>query len=221
MVSALAKEEQQRILAKRLYDDRKLALASLLLQKHFISQSTAQKWNSITIRRTTTGKPYFEGLQFNVSHADGIVVLVGSNDPVGVDIVARDCSYLKFVEDDMNQLFSARETEALSSSDHFPDLFHLGWAFKEAYMKCSGFPNWDNLASLEFLNIKVPSTTNPSIPHAVSKVFDTGVRQSRYTEAHLIDDHHLIAIYTSRALEESMITQFEPISLEEIVKSLR
>jgi len=221
-VSSLAKEEQQRVLSKRVYDDRKLALASLLLQKHYISFSTGRQWDSIHIRRTTAGKPYFEGLHYNVSHADGIVVLVGSNHAIGVDVVARDYSSLKFMVSDMDQLFSSNEMVAMSSSDHFPDLFLLGWAFKEAYMKCCGFPNWDNLASMEFLNIKIPSTSQPYFTNAVSKIFDAGVRQSGYTETHIIDETHLIAIYASHAPSpEKSTTQFEPISLEEIVKSLR
>jgi len=221
-VSSLAKEEQQRILSKRVYDDRKLALASLLLQKHYISFSTGRKWDSIRIRRTTTGKPVFEGLHYNVSHVDGIAVLVGSNHAIGVDIVARDCSSLKFMVSDMDQLFSSNEMAVMSTSDHFPDLFLLGWAFKEAYMKCTGLPNWDNLASMEFLNIKIPTASEPCFTNAVSKVCDAGVRQSGYTETHLINESHLIAIYISHPpASDTSITQFEPISLEEIVKSLR
>lgn len=222
MVSFLAAEEQQRVLSKRVYDDRKLALASLLLQKHYISLSTGRKWDSIRIRRTTTGKPYFEGLHYNVSHADGIVVLVGSNHAIGVDVVARDYSSLKYLVSDMDQLFSSNEMAAMSGVDNSPDLFLLCWAFKEAYMKYNGFPNWDNLASMEFLDIKIPSTSNPNCTNAVSKILDAGVRQSGYTETHIIGESHLIAIYTSHApTSDKTTTQFEPVSLEEIVKSLR
>jgi len=122
---------------------------------------------------------------------------------------------------DMGQMFSTKEIEVMTRSDHFPKLFLLGWAFKEAYMKCSGVPNWDNLASLEFLNIKVPSITERCISTSGSKVFDSGVRQTGYTETHLLGDSHMIAIYTSQAPDKDGITQFKPISLEEIVKSLR
>ena len=220
MLPSLAEEEQQRILSKRVYGDRKLALASLLVQKHYISLFTGRKWDSIRIRRTTTGKPYFEGLHYNVSHAGGIVVLVGSDHAVGVDIIVRDSSSLKFMINHMDQLFSANEILAMTTSDQFSDLLFLGWALKEAYMKCSGCPNWDRLASMEFLHIKVPSPSEPCMANAVSKITDAGVKQSGYAETHLISESYLIAIYTSHAPEKST-TEFGMISPEELVKLLR
>jgi phosphopantetheinyl transferase len=195
-----------------------MALASLLLQKHYICLSTARKWDSVDIRRTSNGKPYFKELQYNVSLSCGIVVLVGFQFPVGVDIVRRDSPTPDLSASELSLLFSAVECELLSKCStqrEFNDLYFINWAFKEAYMKFTGTPDWDNLLSIEFLNIQAPSIDEPCITNAVGRVLVKGQPQLGYTEVHNIDDNYFVAIYTSDPPDEGN-TQFRRITLEEI-----
>lgn len=175
----------------------------------------------MSIGRTPTGKPFFENLQYNVSHAGGMVVLVGFHHHIGVDIVRRhelitDCS-----SSDLTSIFSPDEREFLSkcsTADQYNDAFLVNLAFKEAYMKFTGIPDWDNLPSIEFLDISVPCfelcPTN-----TVGRITISGVGEFGYTECHLIEDTHFIAIYTSSPPDDNN-AHFKRITLEHIVASL-
>ena len=173
------------------------------------------------IHRTPNGKPFFENLEYNVSHAGGIVVLVGFDHPIGVDIVQRYELISEFSSFDIASMFSPGERESLSkcsTSNEYNDLFLVNFAFKEAYMKFTGTPDWDNLSSIEFLDITVP-WFGPCTTTAVGRITIYGVVELGYTECHLIDDTHFIALYTSSSPDDSN-TPFKRITLEEIVASL-
>jgi phosphopantetheinyl transferase len=209
------------VLLKRLHNDRKLALASLLLQRHYIHLSTGEKWETITIQRTFYDKPSFGELHYNVSRADGIVVLVGFWKPIGVDIVSRALTPATQSQLDLEAICSEDERNALSNcvnEKDFNDLYLVNFAFKEAYMKFTGVPEWDNLPTIEFLQISVPRIIGTYVPDAVTTVSIKGViDHSGYTEVHNILDTHFVAIFSSTRPLESHggISQFRSISLSE------
>lgn len=197
-----------------------MALGSLLLQRYYICLSTINQWKSVAINRTPNGKPFFENLQYNVSHAGGMVVLVGFHHPIGVDIVRRHELISDLSSSDLASMFSPNEREYLSkcsTSNEYNNLFLVNFAFKEAYMKFTGNPDWDNLSSIEFLDITIPClglcTTT-----AVGRIIISGVGELGYTECHLIEDTHFITLYTSSTPNDSNI-HFKRITLEEIVAS--
>jgi len=200
-----------------------MALASLLLQKHYICLYTGEDWKSIEIRRGLAGKPYFGDLQYNVSKADDIVVFIGFHHHIGVDIVRRNMYVEDLSSSELVSLFSPLEREALSictKGTDYNDLYLFNWAFKEAYMKFLGVPDWDNVASIEFLGIQCPVSNESCVTNAVSKVLVSGGEKHGYTESHIIDNNHLLAIYTSSPPDDSNDTQFKRITLEEIVVPL-
>jgi phosphopantetheinyl transferase (holo-ACP synthase) len=208
-------------LLKRLHNDRKLALASLLLQRHYIHLATGKTWDSITIQRTFYDKPSFGELHYNVSRAAGIVVLVGFWNPIGVDIVSRELTREAQSQLDLEEICSEDERAALSrcvNDRDFNDLYLVNFAFKEAYMKYIGVPEWNNLPAIEFYQISVPRTIGTYVPDAVAKVSIKGVtNHSAYTEVHNINDTHFVAIFSSTRPLESHggISQFRSISLDE------
>ena len=86
-------------------------------------------------------------------------------------------------------------------------------------MKFTGFPDWDNLSSIEFLDIQLPSMEEPCVMNAVGRISISGVDELGYTEGHLIEDTYFIAIFTTSAPNNSN-TQFKRLTLDEIVVSL-
>jgi phosphopantetheinyl transferase len=199
-----------------------MSLASLLLQRYYIKQSTGEKWDSIEIQHTPQNKPYFRDLQYNMSHTDGIVVLGGFEYPVGIDIVRRDLTTVELSVSDLASIFSSYERKSLSECPNvweFNDLYLMTWAFKEAYMKSTGVPDWDRLASIEFHDIHIPLTNDSCITNCVSKVFVHGYQQSAYTESHMLENVYFVAIYTSISPEKEN-NGFTWITLEDIVTSL-
>lgn len=194
----------------------------MLLQRHYIHLSTDQRWDEITIQRTFYDKPSFGELHYNVSRADGIVVLVGFWNPIGVDIVSRDLTPATQSQLDLEAICSHDERNALTNSLNerdFNDLYLVNFAFKEAYMKFTGVPEWDNLPEIQFLQITIPRTLGTYVPDAVAAVSIKGVMDhSAYTEVHNINDTHFVAIYSSTRPLESHggISQFRSISLDEL-----
>lgn len=148
-------------------------------------------------------------------------MLVGFWNPIGVDIVSRELTPATQSQLDLEAICSQDERTALANSSNnkdFNDLYLVNFAFKEAYMKFTGVPEWDNLPAIEFLRITIPRTVGTYAPDAVATVSIKGViDHSAYTEVHNIDDTHFVAIYSSTRPLESHggISQFRGISLDE------
>jgi hypothetical protein len=203
-----------------------MVLGSLLLQRHYIAVSTGEEWDSISIHRTLHGKPYNGRLHYNVSRADGIIVLVGWPAPVGVDIVRRGLDSTSLSPADLASIFSAPERQKLANcvdSKDFNDLYLLTWAFKEAYMKFTGLPDWDSIASKEFRSIRIPEKAGVYYTMAASSIFIDGSSEPAYTESHNLDDTHFIAIYSSlQSTDQKYDTSpFKRKRLEDIVHQVR
>ena len=91
----------------------------------------------------------------------------------------------------------------------------MNFAFKEAYMKFTGTPDWDQLGLIEFIGIQLPSKDEVLV-NAVSTIFVSNNPQSAYTECHNVADNYIIAIYTS-IIPDHDDTKFEEIRLERII----
>jgi phosphopantetheinyl transferase len=199
-----------------------MALGSFLLQRSYISAAKGVPWLSVQIERAHYGKPYSGNLHYNVSHVDGIVVLVGWSAPVGVDIVSRSLDSTMLSLKDLESIFSAAERQNLAvcgDSKEFNDLYNVIWAFKEAYMKYTGVPQWDSITSKEFRNIRIPKTAGEYYTQAVSdlSMFVDGSNRIAYTECHNLFDSHFVAIYSpSKSLEENLDV-FREKKLEDIL----
>jgi phosphopantetheinyl transferase len=199
-------------MAKRLVDHRKMALASILLQRHYVFEMSGLEGSQVEIPRTEYGKPYFEGLNYNVSKSNGLVALVGFPYPVGVDIVQRYGHDEDFKAAMATMLSEEEMKDAMrgKTQEDVETMKRINIAFKEAYMKFTGNPDWDQVKSIQFLYIDLPSSRT-RVSNAVGQVIVGGRKQSGYCEYHLLDTN-IIAIYTSHAPEDA--SDFATISLE-------
>jgi phosphopantetheinyl transferase len=163
------------------------------------------------------GKPYHEASQFNVSHTDGIVVLVGSTRPIGIDIVSCDISSLLPTQS-WQMVFSLREIETLAKCAGHREQCQLTsvlWAFKEAFMKYVGVPDWDNIASVQFLDVIIPEN-GACVTNPVGQILIENIPQTVHTECHNINDTHFIAIYSPVTTNIETYLNFKEISLQDI-----
>jgi phosphopantetheinyl transferase len=216
-LALLPEREQQRVTGKRFLHDRKTQLATSLLQRYYIHATGGEEWEKIHIGRTPYGKPIYGNLHYNNSRAEGVVVLVGYSDPIGVDIIAKDTS--QFEASDLKGLFSPRELGVSDGKELAVDDRHLvGWAYKEAYMKFTGIPDWDNITSFEFIGVQPP---RPGEVFEKCEAFIEGVKQQCYTELHNFNNTHFIAIYTNTAPEISDDKRFRRLTLQEIILTLK
>ena len=166
-------------------EERKITLASsLILDEYLLSKGKSRK----DLRFSDKGKPYIEGLFFNISHYKDKVLLVDSSRfEIGCDIVEK----IKYSSKFSQKFFSFKENELLDKSDDKNSLFTKIWAVKESYVKCTGegisFP-LSNL-SIEF---------EPKV-----KVFRNGVEQ-----------HHFIYVFNKEEYFISITATHE----DEVVK---
>jgi len=83
--------------------------------------------------RSKNGRPFLKGIpfDFNISHSGDLVVVVFSNDKVGVDV-----EQIQFLDiNDFDLVFNG--TERKSINNNLSKLFKL-WTIKEAVMKADG-----------------------------------------------------------------------------------
>lgn len=123
---------------------------------------------------------------------------------------------------DLESVFSAAERQNLAAcggNKEFNDLYNVNWAFKEAYMKYTGVPQWDSIASKEFRNIRIPKTAGEYYMEAVPKssIFIDGSNKVAFTECHNLFDTHFIAIYSPFEAAKEKTNTFEEKKLEDIL----
>jgi phosphopantetheinyl transferase len=150
-----------------------------------------------------------------MSQAEGVAVLVGSPHPIGIDIVCSDITEM-LPPPSQSLVFSAREMEALRncpSDTASRELASVLWAFKEAYMKYGGAPDWEHITSVEFLDIQIP-TNGTCLTNAAGQILINNVHQNVYTECHNLDGSHFVVIYS--AATDDAGAKFQEISLADI-----
>lgn len=105
------------------------------------------------IYRDKNGKPYTEGVFFNLSHSGGLCVIALSCGNVGADLeVLRDRTHGAILSS-----LSPRERSEISCERDF--LVH--WTAREAYVKFKGGKLWEYIKRLEFYGGKLYLNGNP------------------------------------------------------------
>jgi len=99
--------------------DKRLHLLSAYLKRKYLSEWT-----------TKDGKPYKDGVFFNLSHSEELVVIAFGSDELGVDV-----EKIRAVDEDLkNYVCSTKEKETCKT-----DLdFFLIWTAKESLVKAKG-----------------------------------------------------------------------------------
>ncbi|MDD6226939.1 MAG: 4'-phosphopantetheinyl transferase superfamily protein [Bacilli bacterium] len=127
-----SKDVLKKVSSYKVEEERKIVLASSLILENYLLENGKSKED---LKFNEKGKPYIEGLFFNISHYQDKVLLVDSSRfEVGCDIVKRMVYSPRFAK----KFFSDKENELLANSEDKNDLFTKIWAIKESYVKCTG-----------------------------------------------------------------------------------
>ena len=114
--------------------DRKLSLGAWRLMEDTLKQHGFSAEN-VTIG--LNGKPECEGVYFNLSHSDDMVLCAVSDVPVGCDLEKVTDAPLEVAD----RYFSERERRYIDEARNHPEInrrFFRLWTMKESYMKMSG-----------------------------------------------------------------------------------
>lgn len=141
--SLLVADERERAARFSFPHDRALHVVSRALLRATLSRYASVDPRQWSFETGEHGKPYLArdttGLQFNVSHTEGLaVVAVGTGNEVGVDVenVTRQSDFPA-----LSRRFFAREEHEdvmRSSVEHMPETFFHYWTLKESYIKAKG-----------------------------------------------------------------------------------
>lgn len=106
--------------------------------------------DDLIVKRDKNNKPYVEstlGLKFNISHAEGLVLLAFFKREVGVDV--EKINYKFEFKDILENCFTKDE---IINIDNNIISFHRYWTAKEAYLKCDGIGLIRNLKEIEIIS---------------------------------------------------------------------
>jgi len=133
-------------------NNKKLSILSKYLLKTILSQKYHLDYNNIYYNGN--GKPLIKGVYFNISHSNNYVVLVFSNNKIGIDI-----EKIREVDLNISNYFCTDKEKdyILKSNNKYKSLFEI-YTLKEAYIKMLG-TNLFNIKSIDSfiidnLNIK-------------------------------------------------------------------
>lgn len=101
--------------------------AGLLLSEHISNKE---------IKLNEYGKPYCDGVYFNLSHSgDYVILAISDGTEVGCDIeYMKQADYMRLGK----VVYTENELAALTSSEDMRLKFYEFWTKKEAFMKCIG-----------------------------------------------------------------------------------
>lgn len=133
LMDELTEKRKEKILRYKLEKDRKQSLGAGLLLKHCLEEYGV---NVEDIYYGVNGKPEVEGICFNLSHSQDMVVCVISEEPVGCDI--ERIGMLR--EGIAERYFTDSEAKHLAQfeGDAKKEEFYRLWTMKESYMKMTG-----------------------------------------------------------------------------------
>lgn len=96
------------------------------------------------------GKPYLEnnGVYFNISNSDSVVVAAVSDKEIGIDI-----QKIKYNEAIVNRTFTESEKQYLNKSSDKKKAFTLIWTMKESYVKKLGIGVGYGLKNVDTINM--------------------------------------------------------------------
>ncbi len=138
-LSKIDPEQKDRIMRFHFIEDKKRALAGILLSKYAIAKAFGISLDEIRVEKNKYGKPHVvgkRGVHFNISHSGDYVVCAVAGSPVGIDVQEISGQNL----DVADRFFSQEERDALAmcEGDAKRKLFYEIWSLKEAYIKCIG-----------------------------------------------------------------------------------
>lgn len=117
--------------------DRCLLLASQALLSKILTEKGYNKYTINRLKIKSTGRPFFEGVSFdfNISHTDGCVALVFSEEcRVGIDI-----ERIKAIDfSDFKELFYQEQWNKIYSSKDKNKTFYYYWTLMESAVKADG-----------------------------------------------------------------------------------
>ena len=131
-LACVPKERQKRIeRCKDLESKKQMLTAGLLLRKVLGIYGI----DALAIEKGPNGKPMVEGIHFNLSHTDGLVICAVSDLPVGCDVE----KVRQAPEGVAERFFHENERAYLATySDTFDEQFFRLWTIKESYIKMTG-----------------------------------------------------------------------------------
>ena len=210
-LSALCREEIDRINQFRFQDDFKLCLAGRLMIRKCLHLATQIKWNNILLKRSTKGKPELvnnlkkgENIFFNVSHQGDYTVLAASTKVnVGIDIM----KHVKPNSTDISSFFKLMKRQfvdpewsyILSHENEFTQLkaFYRLWCLKESYVKATGTGIGPNTAS--YMRFDIPNKEwlleeNDNKPCTKSSLYLNDQKQDWIFHEYQLDSKHITAV---------------------------
>lgn len=164
-------------------DTKKCTLAGELLARQLLSDASGKAKESFIITADNNGKLFCENqpdLYFNISHSNGIVAAVISDEEVGIDIEVVRPVALKLAkkicnDEELSYIFGHTPENSKYCQDASTDTllrFFEIWTAKEAYLKCIGTGITD-LRKLKALSLDFPKTkikTDKYVLHIVRKL---------------------------------------------------
>jgi len=112
---------------------------------HFIPIPPAQ----IQFHFSAYKKPKVDGIEFNISHSENLVVIAISSDPIGIDIefINQNFDYNPL----MKTIFNDEESDVINKNADRLLWFYILWTRKEALLKASGEGLTDDLTKLKVI----------------------------------------------------------------------
>lgn len=135
----LASDEHDRAARYRFSHDRRQFIAARGLLRLILSRYLGRGPETIAFQYSAQGKPEVASLQFNVSHAGGLVLYaIARSRRVGIDV--EQIRALPDADQLVDRFFSAREVAAYRSlpAGARPEAFVTCWTRKEAFIKALG-----------------------------------------------------------------------------------
>jgi 4'-phosphopantetheinyl transferase len=136
-------EQKDRIMRFHFIEDRKRALAGILLSEYAIFKEFGIPKDAMKFEKNKYGKPHVvgkSGVHFNISHSGDYVACAVGDTSVGIDVQEHKSGGLDiadrfFSQEEKDVLYKAADSD---SDDTKRKLFYDMWSLKEAYIKCIG-----------------------------------------------------------------------------------
>lgn len=140
LFARLTAEEQSRAVRYKIAKAREQFVIGRGLLRGFLSEYLGIAPHAVPLTYLPSGKPVLSSaaMQFNVTHTDGIAVLVAAHRRVGVDVErVRDVADAEGL---VGRYFSLQESAEFRSlpQQHRSAAFFRGWTCKEAVIKAAG-----------------------------------------------------------------------------------
>ncbi|MES2446538.1 MAG: 4'-phosphopantetheinyl transferase superfamily protein [Bacteroidota bacterium] len=116
--------------------DRDSYIVRKYMTRKILSSFLNMPQNEIQYDKAANKKPIVQGLEFNVSHSNGLILIAVCSSPVGIDVelMKKDFSFTSLLAD----CFHPNETILIKNSQDQLTCFYGLWTRKEAILKATG-----------------------------------------------------------------------------------